>query len=433
MGEILTIRLSSELNEPIPWLIWSPTQQGVISSGEVTNVSQLTAHANEKEVVLLADSSAITLTSVNVPAGSERQLETVLPFLLEDELAQDVMQVHVSLLKKENGLAHVAVIEHKQLQFWLTALADVGIVPRRVVPDCLCLPLQTPDFSAALLHDKWLLRGSETTGGAAEEMWLSVWLDSLGLGQKIGRKVAQEEAPKEDQAQEQTEEQAEEQKKGEEDYESPRNVVSFSGLPQVQNAHWRLEQVNDLFVVLSQGAFSSSFNLLTGRYKPQSEFSKYLKPWRGASIAALLLMLVLGGENILNIYQTEKQVDMYKKQVQEQVKAMFPTNRRIPTTSFMKRLFEDDIKRLSGSGNKVGYLLWLAEVAPIVKEVAKIQLDGIRFDRERGELRLNMRGSDFADFEKLREIFSRKYKTELGQLNRDETTVTGAFVLERKS
>lgn len=434
MGEILTIRLSSELDEPIPWLLWSPIQQGVISLGEVENVSQLSGYAKEREVILLVDSSSITLTNVVVPAGSERQLETVLPFLLEDELAQDVMQVHVSLLKKEKDLAHVAIVEHKQMLFWLNALAEVDIFPRHVVPDCLCLPLQEHGFSAAFLYEKWLLRSSETTGGAAEETWLPIWLDSLGLG-KLKAQISKEtpENPENPENLEKAEGSENPETKEAPVVDLPLQVTSFSGMPQSHTENWHLEQVSDLFSVLTQGAIASPFNLLTGRYKPQSQLTKHLKPWKGAAIAGALLMLVWGGETIFSIYQTEKQAVMYKDQIKKQVTAMFPANRKIPTTSFMKRLFEDDIKRLSGSSNKEGYLPWLADVAPLIKEVATIQLDAIRFDRERGELRLNMRGSDFADFEKLREMFSRKYKTELGQLNRDEAVVTGAFVLERKS
>ncbi len=434
MGEILTIRLSSELNEPIPWLLWSPIQQGVVSSGEVETVSQLSGYAKEREVILLVDSSSITLTSVAIPAGSERQLDAVLPFLLEDELAQDVMQVHVALLKKEKELAHVAVVEHKQMQFWLGALAEVGIFPRHLIPDCLCLPLQAPDFSAALLYDKWLLRSSETTGGAAEEAWLPVWLDSLGFGQPKAQMVQTPLENQENLESQEDKENSDVPRVKETPVDNvPVQVISFSGLPQSHNENWQLEQVDSLFSVLAQGAITSPFNLLVGRYKPQSQLSKHLKPWRGAAFAGVLLMLVWGGESIFSIYQTEKQVELYKAQITEQVTAMFPDNRRIPTTSFMKRLFEEDIKRLSGASTKEGYLPWLAEVAPLIKEVSTIKLDAIRFDRERGEMRLNMRGSDFADFEKLREMFSRKYKTELGQLKRDAAVVTGAFVLMRKS
>lgn len=401
MGEILTIRLSSEPNDSIPWLVWSPAQQSTIASGETTDLHELAQHAKEKEVILLADSAAITLTSVQVPAGSERQLETVLPFLLEDEIAQDVMQVHVALLQKREDTAHVAIIEHQQMQYWLSSLAEYDIHPRRVVPDCLCLPQQESGYSAAFFHDKWLLRTGETTGGAIEESWLSIWLSGMQVNESAL-----------------------------EDDEMPQ-ILSFAGLPQHQTQPWHLEEANHLFMLLAQGAIQSSFNLLSGRYKPQNQFSKHLKPWRAPIILGLLLFMVWGVESVVNIYQTEKQTAIYKAQISKEVKEMFPNNRRIPTTSFMKRLFDDEIRRLSGSNTKVSYLAWIAEIAPLIKEINSIELDAIRFDQARGELRLNMRGKDFADFEKLREVFSKKYKTDLGQLNRNDSQVTGAFVLER--
>ena len=77
-------------------------------------------------------------------------------------------------------------------------------------------------------------------------------------------------------------------------------------------------------------------------------------------------------------------------------------------------------------------MIWLAELGPILDGASGIKLDAMRFDRDRGELRLNARGKDFGDFEKLREALSAKYTTELGQLSRDQQGVTGAFVLRKE-
>ncbi len=154
MSEILTIRLNSDPQELIPWLVWSPAQQAVIASGEAETLTQLADYATERDVVALADSAALTLTSVTIPAGSERQLETVLPFLLEDDLAQDVDLLHLALLAKQGDRAEVAIVEHRIMQRWLEELGDAGLVLRRLVPDCLCLPLHDEGFSAAKLNQR---------------------------------------------------------------------------------------------------------------------------------------------------------------------------------------------------------------------------------------------------------------------------------------
>lgn len=400
MSEILTIRLNSDPQVPIPWLVWSATQQAVIASGEADSLAQLSDYAAEREVVALADGAALTLTSVNIPPGSERQLETVLPFLLEDDLAQDVDLVHLALLNKQGDRAEVAVIEHRIMQRWLDAMTDAGLVVRRLVPDCLCLPWHDDGYSAAKLSGRWLFRLDAFAGGTAEEAWLPVWMDSLS-------------ALRDDSA-------------------APQ-IHCYSELPPQATDNWVAEPCELVMQLLAEQAQQTRYNLLTGRYKPQNQIYKHLKPWRGAAIAAGLLLAVLGAEKVAAIYQMEAQAEQYRAEAESVVRTLMPQNQRIPTTSYLKRLLESEVNRLSGAGAQNGAMVWMAELAPILDAAPAIQLDAMRFDFDRGEMRLNARGKDFSDFEKLRVALAENYVTELGQLSRDGQTVTGAFVLRMEA
>ncbi len=400
MSEILTIRLNSDPQESIPWLVWSPSRQEVIASGEAESLIMLTEYAREREVLVLADSSSLTLTKVTIPSGSERQLETVLPFLLEDDIAQDVTHVHVSLLSKEGDLAYVALLEHRVMQAWISSLSEAGMTVRRIIPDCLCLPFIENTFTAAMLNNRWLLRSDIAQGGSADETWLPMLLRALNSGAESS--------------------------------ENPHPVLSYSGLPTDAGDNWRSEPTELVMLLLAQGAMKNTYNLMTGRYKSQNQFYKYLYPWRNAAIAFSLLFTFLGAWQVVDIFQVESLAVEYRTQSEKQVRTLMPHINRIPTTTYMKKVFEDEFKRLSGSGDKTGLLVWLENIAPILSNASSIHLDAIRFDLERGELRLSASGKDFGEFEKLREAFSTKYKTELGQLNRDNEMIAGAFVLKKE-
>ncbi len=420
-SEILTIRLNSDPSQPIAWLIWSPMRGEAIASGEVDEIKKLTNYCNERDVIILIDSSVVMLTSVVIPKGSEKQLETVLPYLLEDEIAQDVMQVHVSLLSKEDDIANVAVIEKVLLEHWLDLLAEHQIIPRRVLPDCLCIPSRQNSITTAMFQDKWLVRSGETQGGAAEQAWLPVWLQSLSNTSLTEESQSEAADSKES-------ENAEENS-----ICNQKDVISFSPLPANAEPHWRYKPTDSVFKEMARLASLSRYNLLTGKYKPQSQLINNLKPWRGAAIAAGILCVIFAVENVISIYQMEAQIAVYKEQTRQDVLDMFPDNKRIPTTSYMKRLFTKEISELTGVNSSVNFMAWMSELAPLIKEVSNTKLESIRFDKSRSELRLTMQGKDFSDFEKLREHFSAKFKTELGQLNRTQNSVTGAFVLEKKS
>ncbi|WP_150137603.1 type II secretion system protein GspL [Candidatus Enterovibrio escicola] len=399
MSEILTIRFNSDPKAMIPWLVWSPNQQNVIASGEANSVVQLAKYAKDREVMVLADSASLMLISVVLPSGSERQLETILPYLLEDNLAQDVDQVHVALLGKTETLAHVAVIDRCIMQRWLDLLSDAGISIKRLIPDCLCLPHRDDAYSAVSLSKRWLLRFGEMQGGAAEDRWLLIWL--RGVNSECNYKHV----------------------------DFP--VVSYSTLPVSAPMSWRCEPTEQVLLLLAQGAMQHRYTLLTGKYKPQSQMYKHLKLWRGVAIVASVLLCVQVAEEVTNLYQMETQARQYREESEARLRTVLPNNQHIPTASYFRLLMNNEVSRLSEENQQTGVMVWLAELGPLLKSVSGIELDSMRYDQKRGEFRFNARGKEFGDFEKLREVLSSKYETERGQLSRNQQSVTGAFVLKR--
>ncbi len=60
MSEFLTVRLSSEQQSTIPWLVWSTQQQEVIASGELAgweHLDELVAYADQRQIVALLASN----------------------------------------------------------------------------------------------------------------------------------------------------------------------------------------------------------------------------------------------------------------------------------------------------------------------------------------------------------------------------------------
>ncbi len=103
MSEFLTVRLSSEPQSPVPWLVWSTSQQEVIASGELAGwhqLEELTPYAEQRTCIALLSGNDCLLNHVEIPKGAARQFDSMLPFLLEDEIAQDVEDLHFTILEK---------------------------------------------------------------------------------------------------------------------------------------------------------------------------------------------------------------------------------------------------------------------------------------------------------------------------------------------
>ena len=144
MSEFLTVRLSSEPQSPVQWLVWSTSQQEVIASGELASwqqLDELTPYAEKRTCIALLSGNDCLLKNIEIPKGAARQFESMLPFLLEDEVAQDIEDLHFTILDKGADSAVVCGVEHQWLTQVMSAFSENGITIRKVLPDTLALPV----------------------------------------------------------------------------------------------------------------------------------------------------------------------------------------------------------------------------------------------------------------------------------------------------
>ncbi|WP_245905519.1 type II secretion system protein GspL [Photobacterium lipolyticum] len=427
MSEFLTIRLSSRREQPVQWLVWSPQQNEVIASGQLagmTQLNELAEYAAQRPVIALVPASELLLTQVAIPAGSGRQLAAVLPYLLEDELAQDVDSLHVHLIKRQGDIANVAIIEHRKIEQWLSELARAGMEVKKLVPDCLCLPLYDDGYSAAELERQWLVRQSEAEGICAEPSWLASWL----LAQKapIAAVVVESEEPV-------TEEEAEAEEAEEADGLPVLTIHHFTPAPENMPGKWQPEPPELVMQLLAKGAESSKVNLLSGPYKPQSAWRKHLKPWRKVAVAAGLVLTTVIVEHFVSVQRLELQAQAYRAESERIFRQVLPEFKRIPSQSYLKNQMNRAITQLGGGGSDQGLLPWLLQLKPVLSKVPQMTILNMKYDQNRGELRLQASAAEFQHFEQLRTLLAKEFEVEQGQLNKEGSQVNGAVVLRRKS
>ncbi|WP_240478246.1 type II secretion system protein GspL [Photobacterium aquae] len=426
MSEFLTIRLSSRADAPVQWLVWSPQQHEVIASGQLPDLSQLADiadYAMTRPVYALVPGCDVLLAEVAVPAGSSRQLANVLPFLLEEELAQDVDMLHVHLLSKGQDTAQVAVVEHNKVAGWLKALADANIEIKALVPDCLCLPLFDNGLSAAELEGHWLIRQSEMVGTTAEQEWLAAWLEALQSTQPLA--IDNDADADEDE---------DSDKEREEGVSGELVVHCYTAAPEGMPGRWVAESPELVMQLLAQGVEGHKANLLSGCYKRQPAWRKYLKPWRKVAVAASVLLAVVVGEHAMSVSSMEAQAQAYRAESERIFRQVLPQFKRIPSQSYLKRQMNSEASRLGGAGEGQADLLsWLSQIQPALGKVPQISVLNLKYDENRGEMRFQAIGGDFQHFNQLSALLEKEFKVELGQLSREGSSVTGAVVLRRKS
>ncbi|CDT99594.1 General secretion pathway protein L [Vibrio coralliirubri] len=406
MSEFLTVRLSSEPQSPVQWLVWSTSQQEVIASGELSSweqLDELTPYAEKRSCIALLPGNECLIKRVEIPKGAARQFDSMLPFLLEDEVAQDIEDLHLTILDKDAAHATVCGVDREWLKQALDLFREANIIFRKVLPDTLAVPFEEQGISALQIDQHWLLRQGNYQAVSISEAWLPMFLQSDWV-------VADDE-------------------------EQATTIFSYTAMPnedvqQQSGANWQAKPAELVMSLLSQQAITSGVNLLTGTFKTKSSFSKYWRVWQKVAIAACLLVAVIVTQQVLKVQQYEAQAQAYRMESERIFRAVLPGKQRIPTVSYLKRQMNDEAKKYGGSGDGDSLLGWLALLPETLGQVKSIEVESIRYDGNRSEIRLQAKSSDFQHFETARVKLEEKFTVEQGPLNRNGDAVFGSFTLK---
>lgn len=415
MSEVLLIRLGSVAGDVIPWLVWSDTEQEVIASGEVDDaaaLSTLAERGEHREVRVLVPASDLTLKTVTLPGKLSRQLLSALPFMLEEDLAQDVEDLFFAIGNKttvdDKPAVEVAIVARGLLETWQRWLSDAGLHSTVMLPDALCLP-DHEGVTGIELNQQWLVRHQGWHCNSVDDGWFE---DYLGLA------AAHHVAESVDDSEQETE------------------ALVFNSYSPCD------KDIKDLTVVeqsaelplelLLKHSAGIDFNLMQGEYSQKKEGSKTWGIWRQAAIVAgvaILLQLTFRGSIA---WQLNGELEAEKATFVSQYRKAFPNETRT-RTALMERQLKNKLKSAqSGEGGDSGFLVMLDQVAPVFKSTQGITPNSIKFDSKRSELRLQATGDGFQSFEKFKSaVENLGYEVQQGSLNNDGDKVVGAITIKR--
>lgn len=117
---------------------------------------------------LLLPASSVLATRVRVPARSRRQLETALPFVVEEHLVEDIEGLHLARGERDrDGRVPVRVLQPALLRSALDALEAAHLTPDRACSEVDVLPEPAADeIRVRVGRDRVLLRSADAAIGA---------------------------------------------------------------------------------------------------------------------------------------------------------------------------------------------------------------------------------------------------------------------------
>ncbi|WP_043818839.1 GspL family type II secretion system protein ExeL [Aeromonas veronii] len=393
MSESLVIRLGTNKQQPVAWLVWSGQEQEIIASGTLPSadaLGELQERAGGRPVVTLVPGSDLIFRRVTLPGRYNRQSAAALPYLLEEQIASDVDELHLVVLAHEGQQVDLMAVDRQKMAEWLGWLDAAGLKTLQLLPDVLALPQAADGWSALQLGSEWLVRQSPCQGIVADEPLLAILLATEA---------------------------------------EPITIHSHTPLPAIAAANWQAAEPELPMLLLAKGALTCRANLLTGPYRPQTEYARYWLQWRKVVITAGLLLLVALSQRGVQLYQLTEQDKALKAEIRAVYTRIFPGESRIVN---VRSQMNQHLQQM-GQAPQNGVLLMLTELAPTFAEVPGLKPQVMRFDASRRELRLQVTAPGFAEIERFRELAGKQFEVQQGEVRSTEGKVEGALVLKGKS
>lgn len=394
--EQLIVRLGTDASSSVSWLVWSTTESEVIASGVLPDaqaLDTLSERAGQRPIIALVPSSDVVLKWVTLPPRAGRKVIAAIPFMLEDELSEDIADLFFAMGPKRGDEQAVAVVRHDKMQTWQTQLQDAGLNCDRVIPDVLAVPVNEQGLSLLTLAEQVLVREDEWQGFQGESDWIVPALAHLTKRQSEPMQL---------------------------------NNYSDLDLGLLPNAHVDAQTLELPMAVLAKEAMAIKFNLFQGDYKTKKKTHSAWKQWRLAASLAVLALLVGLIDKSLTLQQLSSQNEDLKAQINQQVKSGFPN---MGSYRDLRRKVTSEMAKLEQGGGSASMLVMLSQLSPAFS-ASQLKPQSIRFDGARQEIRLQALAANFESLERFkRQAEEAGFTVEQGAINNLEEGVVGSLAI----
>ncbi|NOR41482.1 MAG: type II secretion system protein GspL, partial [Gammaproteobacteria bacterium] len=293
------------------------------------------------------------------PGRNRKKLLQAAPYALEEQLSEDVEQLHFAIgVELDDGSWQVAVINKQRMETLMAALAEAGLDVQQVIPEQLAVPLSAEGDSVLIDHDMAIVRSGMYSGYAVDR-------DNLGIVLAAGQP---------------------------EDADAPAILQLYveqdaSPDPADYPAETHIEHyARDPLSILAQGLDIKAINLLQGDFGQSGEWGRMLRPWRATAALLLAGVLISNAVMAVDYYRLGKESDQLKIQIEATFRKAFPETKRLvnPRAQMQQKL--DQLQKRQGTGNR--FLDLVGQVGAVIKDTKGVEFTGANYRGGRLDLDL---------------------------------------------
>ncbi|MGH8504243.1 MAG: type II secretion system protein GspL [Gammaproteobacteria bacterium] len=383
------------------WLAIGANRQPVGEPG-YGSLHDAASAAHYRRCVVLAPSENILLTTVNLKARNREQLVRAMPFALEEELAEDVEQLHFAPGPRQLDGGHpVAVVARAHMDQWLAQLRAAGLTPQAVIPDVLAVPLAGDHrWSLLIERDRAVLRTGAFSGLTLEPDNIETMLGCAMAESRTQPEVI--EVYRHD---------------GEAGAELSISAVNceshVASLPQLWAAG-----VDEKHAI----------NLLQGPYRVKSDVVRLLKPWRVAAGLLGIWIALQALDTTLDyrrLAQAERDLDA---EIEQAYREAFPGATRIVNPRVQMEQQLQALKQAGEADSATAFMALLNAGGRAILDVADVSI--VTLDYLDGALNVSLSARELQSLETIKQnIESRGLTADIESAETRGSTVNGRLVI----
>ncbi|MEM7304077.1 MAG: type II secretion system protein GspL [Pseudomonadota bacterium] len=370
----------------VRWIITSSDESeencGIVKLANIPELIQ------DRRVIILLPIETLYITTVTLQTKNRKQLEKAIPFALEDDLTEDIENLHFSYGQRtHDNQIPVIVISNRQLDELLSNLNELRIIPDIITADIFGLPWTEDNrWTARIESNHAIVRTTEWSGFACETSDIIDFISLASLDEEQPPEVISVKSHPDE------------------------NITELKKLANViVEDHWSPTALVDGFDQ------SQYINLLQGSYAKQDKQHKTVLPWKiAAGLAAVWLAITMLHVSV-EYYQYKDLNSKLTAEIDQTLLETFPDIQRIPQGA-ARSMMEQRLKRLDtqdgSTDNETDFLKLLHQSGYELSKDQNISI--IDFDYKNNELSLDIKASDIQILENVKtKLKSRNINAEL--------------------
>ncbi|MGL4927966.1 MAG: type II secretion system protein GspL [Plesiomonas shigelloides] len=428
MSEFLSLFFPTESVQQVRWFLCSDTHEQPIEHGLCFESEMLPLMQRWREqsvdfpVQVFVPGEWVSVWTVPLPKGAHKQMDKILPVLLEEELTNEIENLHFAVLEQNKMQATVAVIQQQRMQQITQWLNTADIQASILLPDWAALPegcLSLEDHRCRMRRAKW--QGFSSDPDFACHALTALFSAEQPLTESEDIDAAEIRSTELECITVYTH-------TGDTDMGVKQNglLCTIHELTALGvKTDWRD------FKQLPVPADGES-TLMTGAWRPRQDYRQQWLHWRPVIFSVTVVLALLTVERAVAWWSMAQRANEASFAVEQRFRALFPQQTRIVN---LRAQLAAALRELEHSASDDELLVLLPAVAQTLESAAlpqPVAIVSLRFDQPRQELRVKLSAPDFAVFDALRRHFATRFITEQGALLKENDRVTGELTLKGK-